>query len=300
MQRLRLFSLLGSLMPLCLSSVPLTLFAEGAAVPPVVVYEQSASAGGPYYQGGPYAVGPPSLTTAYAETAMPAARGRRSVFFGAFLLLLLLVLTEWRVTGRVPSNSWKSSLRTVQDKTANIVNTPFVELNRKLEEHGKAISARLVLFMSALVFLVLGAGEVVLSARQRQKYKRVFPMLKRAPSLKISAAFALLAAAAAFYGLALAWPHVAPAVSSSPKAAATAAVGSCSSSSSSSSCGFRQSSSCSSPEVVAADAPVARLSKRGNKYPCRSSSSRSSSSRSSSSSSSIRCRKLLASPSLTL
>ncbi|KAL8449344.1 hypothetical protein Emag_003634 [Eimeria magna] len=208
MHHLRLFSFFGLLTPICLWSAPNGLSVEGAAVPPVVVYEQS-SVGAPYYMGAPYAVGPPpSLSTAYAETAMPAAKGRRSVLFGAVLLLLLLSLTEWRLEGRVHPEPWKSHLKTAQDKTAELVNKPFLEINKRLNEHGKALSARLVLFISALVFLVLGAGELILSARQRHNYKKVFPMLKRASTLKISSALALLIAAAAFYGLTLAWPHV--------------------------------------------------------------------------------------------
>ncbi|KAL8431448.1 hypothetical protein ACSSS7_005277 [Eimeria intestinalis] len=207
MQHLRLLSLLGSLAPLCLWGASAWPTAQGAApaVPPVVVYEQGAG-GPPLY---PYSIAPPFLTTAYAETAMPATKGRKSVFFGAALLLLLLALTEWRVEDRrLPADSWKSRVKIAQDVTAEAVNRPFLELNKRLEAHGKALSARLVLFMSALVFLVLGTGEVLLSVRQRHNYKKVFPVLQRASSLKFSSILSLLIAAAAFYGLVIAWPHV--------------------------------------------------------------------------------------------
>ncbi|KAL8270318.1 hypothetical protein Esti_005753 [Eimeria stiedai] len=210
----------GFLVPLCLLGPSLGLKAEAAVAPHVVLYDPSTLRG-PYPAGGPYAVGHyPPLSPAHAEAAMPPARGRRNVLFGAALLLLLLSLTVWRVEGRVPAESWKSGVKSAQDKAAEVVNKPFTELNKQLERHGHALSARLVFFMTSLVFLVSGVGQILLSARQRHSYKRVFPVLNRAPSMKMSSALSLLIAAAAFYGLALA----AVAAAASSKAAATAAV----------------------------------------------------------------------------
>ncbi|KAL8440473.1 hypothetical protein Efla_007120 [Eimeria flavescens] len=176
---------------------------DGAEVP--VLYEDGAR--GPYW-GAVVGAGPPSLATDYAESAMPEVRGRKSVFFGALMLLVLLALTEWRIKGPQPAGSLEERIQKAQDRAAALINMPFQYVNKQLEQQNKAVSARLGIFMGALVFVLLGAIELLHSSRQRHNHKKIFPILRRSPSVKASTAFALLVVAIAFYGFALVWPQI--------------------------------------------------------------------------------------------
>lgn len=149
---------------------------------------------------------PVGLDTDYAESVMPQARGRKTVVIGSLLILLFLFLTAWKIQGNPSPGTAMHVLQQAQSTISSALNTPTRDLNQRLEEHGKALSMRLLIFAASAVALLLGSLEILFSARQRYKHKREFPILRRAPSMKTSAFLMLVLAIVAAYGVVMAWP----------------------------------------------------------------------------------------------
>lgn len=146
------------------------------------------------------------LAPEYAESAMPGAHGRKTVLIGGLLILMFLLLTKYRLTeGSAPENSYQGQLAKAQAIVAKGINTPVKEINIKLEREGKALSARLAIYVSAAILVGLGMVEILMSAIRRAKHKRKFKVLGRARSLKMSSLLMLLLGAAAVGGLVLGW-----------------------------------------------------------------------------------------------
>lgn len=156
--------------------------------------------------GDPYAT--QHLTTEYAESAMPPARGRKTVILGALLILLFLALTEWRIQGEPAKGTTEYNIKQAQDTVAAVLNAPTKDLNEKLEEHGRAFSVRLMIFATAVVCLSVGALEILFSANRRRKHKKQFRILMRAPSMKASSLIMLLVAFVFSWAVYLSWPHL--------------------------------------------------------------------------------------------
>ena len=135
-----------------------------------------------------------------AESAMPAHRGLTTVAVGLCLILLFLSLTEWRIHGRQKKGSLNAHIKGAQKATASLLNSPVRDLNSKLEREGKALSVRLLLFMSSVLCLTVGLMEILFTAGHRYTRRRTFPTLKSAPVLRTTAMVLLVLSFVGLYG----------------------------------------------------------------------------------------------------
>lgn len=180
-------------------------FAEDASAAQLIVVPAVELENG--YRDAP-TMGTQELSTEYAEAAMSPSQGRKTVMFGAILILLFLFLTEWKIRGNQPTGSLEEKVQRAQVIMANAINKPIAEINRSLESEGKAISARLIIFISALVSVLWGAAEILTSAMRRRRQKNLFPALRRARALKFTSFLVLAIAILAGLGIGIGWRRV--------------------------------------------------------------------------------------------
>ena len=149
-----------------------------------------------------------AVPTDFAESAMPSHKGLKTIAVGLVLLLLFLTLTEWRVKGSQKNGSLLSRIQDAQDSTAALLNSPVQELNAHLERDGKAMSVRLLLFMTFIICLFIGTMELAFSLGRRYTQRASFPVLKRAQVVGTFAALMIFLSLLGIFGAFTAWKHV--------------------------------------------------------------------------------------------
>ncbi|CDI78292.1 hypothetical protein EAH_00032050 [Eimeria acervulina] len=141
-----------------------------------------------------------AVPTDFAESAMPSHKGLKTIVVGLVLLLLFLTLTEWRVKGSQKNGSLLSRIQDAQDSTAALLNSPVQELNAHLERDGKAMSVRLLLFMTFIICLFIGTMELAFSLGRRYTQRASFPVLKRAQVVGTFAALMIFLSLLGIFG----------------------------------------------------------------------------------------------------